>query len=164
MQCENSRILRHCNPPWAQVGQGGSLRHVFIVILTRPASVSSRTAGAEATWASQRSLHNAPIFRLLLKVAVNGTHQCDFLNFCGGFGSQLCQFVLQGPVAACNTGSQMALPRAVGRSMQSQRMTPPKDTGRSSQNATTSSRHVGRSSQAYFLLRNSAMDDSIGGS
>ena len=32
---------------------------------------------------SQRSLHNAPIFRLLLKVAVNGTHQCDFLNFCG---------------------------------------------------------------------------------
>jgi hypothetical protein len=32
--------------------------------------------------ASQRSLHNAPIFRLLLKVAVKGTHQCDFLNFC----------------------------------------------------------------------------------
>ena len=26
-------------------------------------------------------LHNAPIFRLLLKVAVNGTHQCDFLKF-----------------------------------------------------------------------------------
>ena len=38
--------------------------------------------------ASQRSLHNAPIFRLLLKVAVNGTHQCDFQNFCGGLGSQ----------------------------------------------------------------------------
>jgi len=38
--------------------------------------------------ASQRSLHNAPIFRLLLKVAVNGTHQCDFLNFCGSLGSQ----------------------------------------------------------------------------
>ena len=33
--------------------------------------------------ASQRSLHYAPIFRLLLKVAVKGTHQCDFLNFCG---------------------------------------------------------------------------------
>ena len=32
---------------------------------------------------SQRSLHNAPIFRLLLKVAVNGTHQCDLHNFCG---------------------------------------------------------------------------------
>ena len=32
-------------------------------------------------YASQRSLHNAPIFRLLLKVAVNGTHQCDFFNF-----------------------------------------------------------------------------------
>ena len=38
---------------------------------------------------SQRSLHNAPIFRLLLKVAVNGTHQCDYSNFCGGLGSQL---------------------------------------------------------------------------
>ena len=33
---------------------------------------------------SQRSLHNAPIFRLLLKVAVKGTHQCDLSNFCGG--------------------------------------------------------------------------------
>ena len=32
---------------------------------------------------SQRSLHSAPIFRLLLKVAVNGTHQCDFHNFWG---------------------------------------------------------------------------------
>ena len=43
--------------------------------------------------ASQRSLHNAPIFRLLLKVAVNGTHQCDYSNFCGNFGSQpLSQF------------------------------------------------------------------------
>ena len=39
-------------------------------------------------WPSQRSLHNAPIFRLLLKVAVNGTHQCDFTNFCGALGSQ----------------------------------------------------------------------------
>jgi hypothetical protein len=38
---------------------------------------------ASQTPASQRSLHNAPIFRLLLKVAVNGTHQCDLLNFCG---------------------------------------------------------------------------------
>ena len=38
---------------------------------------------------SQRSLHNAPIFRLLLKVAVNGTHQCDFTNFCGASGPQL---------------------------------------------------------------------------
>ena len=32
---------------------------------------------------SQCSLHNASIFRLLLKVAVNGTHQCESLNFCG---------------------------------------------------------------------------------
>jgi hypothetical protein len=39
-------------------------------------------------WSSQRSLHNAPIFRLLLKVAVKGTHQCDFLNFCGPLGVQ----------------------------------------------------------------------------
>ena len=47
---------------------------------------------------SQRSLHNAPIFRLLLKVAVNGTHQCDFLNFCGGSGSQQTAYlVILGP-------------------------------------------------------------------
>ena len=43
---------------------------------------------AGAGFSSQRSLHNAPIFRLLLKVAVNGTHQCDFLNFCGAFEPQ----------------------------------------------------------------------------
>ena len=36
-----------------------------------------------ATSASQRSLHNEPIFRLLLKVAVKGTQQCEFHNFCG---------------------------------------------------------------------------------
>ena len=57
--------------------------------LTRMNFARHRLEGADATTASQRSLHNAPIFRLLLKVAVNGTHQCDFLNFCGGFGSQL---------------------------------------------------------------------------
>ena len=36
---------------------------------------------------SQRSFHSAPIFRLLLKVAVNGTHQCDSNNFCGASSS-----------------------------------------------------------------------------
>ena len=30
---------------------------------------------------SQRSLQPEPIFRLLLKVAVNGTHQCDSQQF-----------------------------------------------------------------------------------
>ena len=38
--------------------------------------------------ASQRSPQDAPIFRLLLKVAVKGTHQCDCLNFCGKPASQ----------------------------------------------------------------------------
>ena len=33
--------------------------------------------------ASQCSLHNEPIFRLLLKVAVNGTHQCESQIFAG---------------------------------------------------------------------------------
>ena len=32
---------------------------------------------------SQRSLHHEPIFRLLLKVAVKGTQQCEFLKFYG---------------------------------------------------------------------------------
>ena len=44
---------------------------------------SQNTHCSRVSWLSQRSLHNAPIFRLLLKVAVNGTHQCDFPNFCG---------------------------------------------------------------------------------
>ena len=33
---------------------------------------------------SQRSLHNAPIFCLLLKLAANGTHQCDSLEILRG--------------------------------------------------------------------------------
>ena len=59
---------------------------------TRPTQVQTETASpvsAPRCSPSQRSLHNAPIFRLLLKVAVNGTHQCDFSNFCGAYGSQL---------------------------------------------------------------------------
>ena len=40
----------------------------------------------EAHLLSQRSLQDAPIFRLLLKVAVKGTHQCDYSNFWGSFG------------------------------------------------------------------------------
>ena len=43
-----------------------------------------------AAISSQRSLHSAPIFRLLLKVAVNGMHQCDFHNFCGALCSNCC--------------------------------------------------------------------------
>ena len=39
---------------------------------------------------SQHSLRSAPIFRLLLKIAVNGTHQCDFHNFCGALRSNCC--------------------------------------------------------------------------
>ena len=41
----------------------------------------SRSDMIQESLASQHSLQNAPIFRLLLKVAVNGMHQCDFLNF-----------------------------------------------------------------------------------
>ena len=35
---------------------------------------------------SQRPLHNAPIFRRLLKVAVNGAHQCGLCFFSGPSG------------------------------------------------------------------------------
>ena len=34
-------------------------------------------------------LHDAPIFCLLLKVAVNGMHQCDCLKFLGSFDSNI---------------------------------------------------------------------------
>ena len=52
------------------------------------ANTSVHTSRALATYmlplvASQRPLRNAPIFRLLSEVAVNGAHQCDFSNFCG---------------------------------------------------------------------------------
>ena len=46
-------------------------------------SFSSRCLSNTRGCPSQCSLHNAPIFRLLLKVAVNGTHQCESFNFCG---------------------------------------------------------------------------------
>ena len=59
------------------------VRHTA-VRLTR----GTRRPCATESCASQRSLHNAPIFRLLLKVAVKGTHQCDFLNFCGAIWPQ----------------------------------------------------------------------------
>ena len=49
--------------------------------LTSARMQNSCNKNSWGSMASQRSLHNAPIFRLLLKVAVNGTHQCDFLNF-----------------------------------------------------------------------------------
>ena len=65
-------------------------------ILTRVAKTLNATRPAKQVAASQRSLHNAPIFRLLLKVAVNGTHQCDFLNFCGYFGTQQEACVMMG--------------------------------------------------------------------
>ena len=55
---------------------------------TRSIFVPTYVQRAEGNLASQRSFHNAPIFRLLIRVAVKGTHQCDFLNFCGTSGSQ----------------------------------------------------------------------------
>ena len=73
------------------MGAGGQTEfenEAYEVSLTHVSAACNAIAIALHHWASQRSLHNAPIFRLLLKVAVNGTHQCDFLNFCGGLGPQ----------------------------------------------------------------------------
>ena len=58
--------------------------------------------------ASQRSLHNAPIFRLLLKVAVNGTHQCGFFNFCGAFRAPTCCTPACARASAFATGTVIA--------------------------------------------------------
>ena len=55
--------------------------HVLLI----PGNVSSRQ---QHIIASQRSLHHAPLFRLLLKAAVKGTHQCDLHNFWGASGFQ----------------------------------------------------------------------------
>ena len=51
-------------------------------------SVESFATRGQRNKVSQRSLQSAPIFRLLLKVAVKGTHQCDFTNFWGAFELQ----------------------------------------------------------------------------
>jgi hypothetical protein len=50
---------------------------------------------------SQCSLHSAPIFRLLLKVAVNGTHQCESLNFCGAHRPNVVAVKQQATKVAC---------------------------------------------------------------
>ena len=76
-------LLRH-RLPWEMGNRIVRKRHVeeisgseaVLVIDCARCVVSDQSA-------SQRSLHNAPIFRLLLKVAVNGAHQCDFLIFAG---------------------------------------------------------------------------------
>jgi hypothetical protein len=71
-----------------------TLRHIHYQTL-----VARRRPGH----ASQRSLHNAPIFRLLLKVAVKGTHQCDFLNFCRDLCPNKCLVTTaRGPTATTN--------------------------------------------------------------
>ena len=69
-------------------GQTELENEAYEVSLTHVSGTCNAIAIALHQSVSQRSLHNAPIFRLLLKVAVNGTHQCDFLNFCGGLGPQ----------------------------------------------------------------------------
>ena len=49
----------------------------------KPSTLNTQCCRLQGCELSQCSLHNAPIFRLLLKVAVNGTHQCESQNLCG---------------------------------------------------------------------------------
>ena len=46
--------------------------------------------GFQHCQASQCSLYKAPVFRLLLKVAVHGTHECESVNCCRVFSPNLC--------------------------------------------------------------------------
>ena len=55
-------------------GSGPSLCCFAVFLLAK------RKSGREICGSSHSLLHSAPIFRLLLKVAVNRTHQCDFLT------------------------------------------------------------------------------------
>ena len=71
--------------------------------------LNAREIDKQESVASQRSLHNAPIFRLLLKVAVNGTHQCDFHNFWGTFGSQRLKTSHLNLKASCAIGENSAV-------------------------------------------------------
>ena len=72
-----ARPLEH---PQGRIKRGGKTTLSF--------QLASCTRGGSNSGLSQRSPHNAPIFRLLLKVAVRGTHQCDSQNFCAAFGLQ----------------------------------------------------------------------------
>ena len=57
--------------------------HVWVYVLNEGQVLGSRTCQTQLVLLpSQHSLHLAPIFRLLLKVAVKGMHQCDLSNFC----------------------------------------------------------------------------------
>ena len=78
---EQADTTQGCQPHAVNLG-GGSKRRGDLQL------AASRFSARRLPTTAQRSLHNAPIFRLLLKVAVNGTHQCDSSNFCGGFGPQ----------------------------------------------------------------------------
>ena len=95
-------------------------------------TVTTQKVTADSS-ASQRSLHNAPIFRLLLKVAVNGTHQCDFQNFCGALGPQRMICASAARCVAKLSGWDYAhaarnreLPRAQGRTMR-RRLSPKRE-------------------------------------
>ena len=61
-------------------------------------------------WTAHHSVHfiDASTFRLLLKVAVKGTHQCEFLCFCGGFRPQRlsrCRVVPNCAARPCQLGA-----------------------------------------------------------
>jgi len=64
-------------------GDGMGIANLALALTQTNDSHSTLNASCRGSFfgASQRSLHTEPIFRLLLKVAVNGTHQCDFFNF-----------------------------------------------------------------------------------
>ncbi len=49
----------------------------------KPITLNAQGFSHAGVGLSQCSFHNAPICRLLLKVAVNGTHQCESLIVCG---------------------------------------------------------------------------------
>ena len=80
-RCDPVRPAASCyaslRPAGVGVACGRSKRNIILFRYSEGKSKSRQHRS------SQRSLQDAPIFRLLLKVAVKGTHQCDLLYFCG---------------------------------------------------------------------------------
>jgi hypothetical protein len=107
--CVGSRVACVDSSVFRVILRGARVQAVIVPATGRSCWVSVPSG------TSQRSLHNEPIFRLLLKVAVKGTHECDFANFLREFCSQHHPFRLRPGGNVCAQRSRISRARSVAR-------------------------------------------------